>query len=750
MNVLKSHDPNATELAQISSGQLYLVRSDDVKGSRECIFQDAMATIRRVVSTEYHYQLVVTRVFEEGEELLLDEDDETDQERSFLIDEALHFRLGTFDSHSTYLWRDLEEDDEDLYEFVATGADSVAVAAFEMAIYRAMYERKYSKSAMDIPDARLKQFALNAPPSQGKSKAKSDDVAGIASAIGNLTVSATPVGGSPLQPPSNRPAVISEPAFLYLWDETIEKFKPEGVVQASIIENGPRDYWLRAQGPEAFASHQIVPELNPRFATHVQSITWNQYSPRGREQSYCIRFEDMEAFEHFKETYIQCQYEMLHDVAWARVKACCLPDEQLYALRSYDEDVEMADGTGEEDEEDEVESELDIEKEEEEEEPPYEQDEDNPQAQAFKHGGVNKQLVVSKDRSYVENEGRIGVFKNSQDMGELQYIATINKLVGPKGKGKAFIPKKMMLHNQDTAMILQNPDAPNSLFHLDIEIGKVVEEWKVHDDVTVDHIAPSTKFSQAQPERTVVGASHNALFRVDPRLSGNKMVDSQFKQYVSKNAFSSLATTANGKLAVASEKGDIRLFDVIGKNAKTALPPLGDPILGVDVTANGRYIVATTKTYLLLIDTLIGEGRYKGQLGFDRSFPANAKPMPKRLQLKPEHVMYMDGLVSFTPARFNSTEESQDENLIVTSNGNFVVAWDFTKVKRGRLDEYKIKYYPTRVVQDNFKFGDDKDIIVATEDNVLSTNKTSLKAATRKSLGVTPTKSRSSIVNSPF
>lgn len=36
-----------------------------------------MVTIRRVMTTDFHYQLVATRVFEEGEELLLDEDDES-------------------------------------------------------------------------------------------------------------------------------------------------------------------------------------------------------------------------------------------------------------------------------------------------------------------------------------------------------------------------------------------------------------------------------------------------------------------------------------------------------------------------------------------------------------------------------------------------------------------------------------------------------------------------------------------------
>ena len=208
-----------------------------------------------------------------------------------------------------------------------------------------------------------------------------------------------------------------------------------------------------------------------------------------------------------------------------------------------------------------------------------------------------------------------------------------------------------MLHNQDSKMVLMNPDEPNSLFSLDIERGKIVEEWKVHDDITVDHIAPDNKFAQTTTESTLVGTSHNALFRIDPRISGKKMVDSQYKQYVSKNKFSGVTTTASGKLAVASAKGDIRLFDSIGKNAKTALPPLGDPIIGIDATADGRYVVATTRTYLLLIDTLIGEGRYTGSLGFDRSFPANAKPIPRRLQLRAEHVAYMDHAVAFSPAR---------------------------------------------------------------------------------------------------
>ena len=37
--------------------------------------------------------------------------------------------------------------------------------------------------------------------------------------------------------------------------------------------------------------------------------------------------------------------------------------------------------------------------------------------------------------------------------------------------------------------------------------------------------------------------------------------------------------------------------------------------------------------------------------------------------------------------------ENQEENAIVTSTGEYVVAWDFKKVKKGYLDRYHIKKY---------------------------------------------------------
>ena len=217
-------------------------------------------------------------------------------------------------------------------------------------------------------------------------------------------------------------------------------------------------------------------------------------------------------------------------------------------------------------------------------------------------------------------------------------------------------------------------------------------------------------------EQTFLGLSRNALYRIDPRLAGNKLVDSELKQYVSKNDFSAAATTEKGYIAVASNKGDIRMFDRLGINAKTHIPALGEPIIGLDVSADGRWVLATCRTYLLLIDALQKDGKNAGRLGFERSFGKDAKPQPRRLGLQPSHVAQFQHEtkvpLAFTPARFN-TGVDDAETSIITATGPFIVTWNMRKVLAGRRDPYTIKRYAEEVMADNFKFGSDRNVIVA-------------------------------------
>lgn len=268
-------------------------------------------------------------------------------------------------------------------------------------------------------------------------------------------------------------------------------------------------------------------------------------------------------------------------------------------------------------------------------------------------------------------------------------------------------------------------------------------------------------------EQTFLGLSHNALYRVDPRLSGNKMVDSELKQYTSKNQFSAAATTEKGYIAVASDKGDIRMFDRLGVRAKTQIPALGEPIIGLDVSADGRWVLATCRTYLLLIDALQKDGKNEGKLGFERSFAKDSKPQPRRLGLQPSHVAQFQyetkTPLSFTPARFNTGVDNK-ETSIITATGPFIVTWSLKKVLKNHKDPYTIKRYDEVVKADDFKYGSDKNVIVALPNEVNMVPKMSFRKATRESIA-TPARSslsgrtsgrmsgrlgKAEIVNSPY
>lgn len=243
-------------------------------------------------------------------------------------------------------------------------------------------------------------------------------------------------------------------------------------------------------------------------------------------------------------------------------------------------------------------------------------------------------------------------------------------------------------------------------------------------------------------EQTFLGLSHNALYRVDPRLSGNKIVESDLKQYASKNAFSAAATTEKGYIAVASDKGDIRMFDRLGVRAKTQIPALGEPIIGLDVSADGQWVLATCRTYLLLIDAMQKEGKNEGKLGFERSFAKDSKPQPFRLGLQPSHVAQFQyetkAALSFTPARFNTGVDNK-ETSIITATGPFIVTWNMKKVLARHKDPYTLKRYEEEVKADDFKYGSDKNVIVALPNEVNMVPKMSFKKPTRESIA-TPTR----------
>ncbi|KAI4127615.1 MAG: hypothetical protein LQ338_003110 [Usnochroma carphineum] len=789
-------DTSKESIVEIPQGQLYLVRPLSPKGYSELIFKDAAASIRRT-GQEYQYQLVIQRAYEEGEEELLAEEDGEDaaaealsadkDEKTFLLDEGLHFRSEIREGgEAVFAWRDLSGDPGDLYEFVCDrSVPAGEVGTFEMVAIKCQYERKFRKPQEAATEKDLQQFnftdqtipsasaisspttkAIDSPPPKPKAiedslaKQTKKDMSSRTANTAKAKASDKEVVPTIAPPSASIPIateiLTKERAELHLFDFPSGTFiLQDQSVTATVSEIGKWQYWLQISGSgREWLGQPVVADINPVFNFEYLSFIFNHYTDDGSAYSWLLRFKDQETEERFQEGLMRALWEQLNEVKWTKNT----DDDRQYVLDAF-QDLTMEDAeeaAKEAEEEEELESVEDDSQRSEE----YDSDESAGEAVAKPDSGdINSQLAVGykHDRSFVVRGSKIGVFKHTPN-NNLEFSTNISKVETPGGK--LFSPKKVMLHAEDTDMILQNEDNPNSLYRMDLEYGKVVDEWKVHDDISVKNFAPEKKFAQMTGEQTFLGLSHNALYRIDPRLSGNKMVDSDLKQYTSKNAFSTAATTEKGYIAVASEKGDIRMFDRLGLRAKTQLPALGDPIVGLDVSADGRWILATCRTYILLIDALQKEGKNEGKLGFEKPFAKDSKPQPRRLTLQPAHVAQFQhetkAPLSFTPARFNTGVDDK-ETSIITATGPFIVTWNMKRVLAGRRDPYTIKRYEEEVKADDFKYGSDRNVIVALPNEVNMVAKQSFKKPTRESIAAaTPRRSgvgrlrRSEVVNSPY
>jgi len=271
-----------------------------------------------------------------------------------------------------------------------------------------------------------------------------------------------------------------------------------------------------------------------------------------------------------------------------------------------------------------------------------------------------------------------------------------------------------MLSQRDSRMLMLNPLRDDTVFCMDLERGQVIEEWNVNDEMKIRAFGPQEKYGQLTGEQGILGVNLNTLFSLDPRINKkNKMA--QNYSYVKAPKMTCVGTNGTGQIAVGDLHGEIRLFSDITKKAKTLLPGLGDPVIGIDVTEDGHYIVATTSQYLLVIPTVI-EGK-KGKTGFDVSMGA-AKPTPLKLQLDPKDLAkYNIGKVSFTAAHFN-TGSSIKEEWIVTSTGPFVITWDFSWVRLGHLKRYQIKKQTQDIVADQFRYNKEDQVVVTCKEDV--------------------------------
>lgn len=508
-------------IIEIPQGKLYLVRPHSLKGYSELIFNDAAASIRRT-GQEFQYQLVIQRAYEEGEAELQegDEDDvdkalaEGQDEKGFLLDQSLQFRSNVRDNgEAVFAWRDLSGDSDDIFEFVCDeSTKSSDVSTFMIAAVECQYERKYRKPKDSATEKDLEQFDFTVQPIPPASPVEAPPMPlndpsvakGKAPALDSPARAAkerTAQKGSKKSEPAARdttptvaPAAEKHPeqgeiftkerAELHLFDiESGSFLLQDPSVVATVYDTGNWQSWLQITGRERdWLGQKVGPDLNPVFNFEYLSFIFNHYTEDGSAYSWLLRFKDRKTEEDFQDGLMRALWEQLNETKWGKVDK----DDQQYILDAF-QDLNMEDVPPEEDEEEPEVEEPDDEGQRSEH---YDSDEDEDDVVVRDHdGNVNSQLAVGykHDRSFVVRGSKIGVFKHTPN-NNLEFSTNISKVTDKKGA--LFSPKKIMLHAEDTNMIMQKEDNPNSLYRMDLEYGKVVDEWKVHDDIGVKSFAP--------------------------------------------------------------------------------------------------------------------------------------------------------------------------------------------------------------------------------------------------------------------
>ena len=202
--------------------------------------------------------------------------------------------------------------------------------------------------------------------------------------------------------------------------------------------------------------------------------------------------------------------------------------------------------------------------------------------------GANDKLAVgiAVPRAFVGRGDMIGVFSHDSE-GKLDFVTQIGDMKSKNGT--ALKPTQMMLHEGDRKMIMLDSTDPNTVYEMDIERAKIIQEYQAMPDAdfAIRSVGHTSKYAERTGEQLILGVNKNSVFSMDSRQNGNKLA--QKHTYTSAMGMNSVVANGSGDVATGSDKGEIRLYNDINKIAKTRLPGLGDAITGLDTTEDGKW-----------------------------------------------------------------------------------------------------------------------------------------------------------------
>eukprot|EP00922_Rhytidocystis_sp_ex-Travisia-forbesii_P056576 GHVS01083724.1.p1 GENE.GHVS01083724.1~~GHVS01083724.1.p1 ORF type:complete len:521 (+),score=89.70 GHVS01083724.1:164-1564(+) len=280
---------------------------------------------------------------------------------------------------------------------------------------------------------------------------------------------------------------------------------------------------------------------------------------------------------------------------------------------------------------------------------------------------------------------------------------------------KQIDPSKILLHDQESKMLLTDDRDRSKVYLMDLQREKIVQEWDTQNR-PVYNIMETNQGASRQQSNSFIAYNPQCVFDIDTRQKSDTAVNKTI-QYKTKTGFSCGATDAAGHMVLGNTKGELRLYDGGAnadgnyKRAKTALEGLGDPLVHVTCTQAGDWILGTCETYLILFPVRLSDG---GRTGFVTALGKH-KPKPIMLKLLPEDIAkYNLQQISFHKAEFDEKETN-----ILTATANLIIVWDFRAIRRGHLTGYTVRPLAEYIRDVGFVANESSEAIVTATPNTV-------------------------------
>lgn len=268
-------------------------------------------------------------------------------------------------------------------------------------------------------------------------------------------------------------------------------------------------------------------------------------------------------------------------------------------------------------------------------------------------------------------------------------------------EGSDMNPRKMMLTDKDTKVLMLNKDQKDSnVYFMDLEKGKIISELSGQSGNGVIDISNYEKNSDMAGNPLFFGCNERNIFQMDPRVKKSVVAE---RPYATNYMFNSIAGATDGTFVVGSRDGSLRMYSQCAGNAKNVLPSLlGEAILHIDVSKDGSFILATCRSHVMLIPTF-----QDGKSGFSHMFRKSDKPHPIILKVNPRTLAKLGAdHINYNYAIFDN--KTDKETLIAANAGPYLILWDLSKVLGGKHDTTTVKSLGDNIVHNEFRYNSDK------------------------------------------